>query len=181
MAYEKEIEELVKKAQELLGQAEELKAKAAKEAEEGRVGLLWRPEVNDTYFVIRQNTPPDGVAKFQAEKYKRGSKDDAMYKAVPVFRTEEQALAFADAFQVMLELRSQPGIIKPDGKQKCWYIHWEFSHIRDHIQFDECYNFGSRSIGPAFSTEEHARAAAENVGLYRIRKAFKTLFFVVVC
>lgn len=169
MAYETEIQELETQANVLLDKVKELKQKAAREEEEARkTGLLWKPKLGELFFRIYQ-APETGCIKTF------GHEGGFHYTPqCPVFRTQDQAKAFADAFQVMLELRAQPGIINPTPKIWAHFICYD----RTLGAIVYSYSSSSEGFSPAFANRECADAAMKNVGKGRIEAAFKTLLFI---
>lgn len=86
-----------------------------------------------------------------------------------------QTKAFAEALQVMAELRCQEGIKFPDGKL-CWGV-W-FDALSDELDVYDYYNIHYQLMSPAFKTEEYAQKAIDNVGKERIIEAYKTMLFM---
>ncbi len=86
-----------------------------------------------------------------------------------------QAKAFAEALQVMAELRCQEGIKFPDGKL-CWSV--RYNCLGGELHTYDYYNLDYQLMSPAFKTEEYAQKAIDNVGEYRIIEAYKTMMFM---
>lgn len=170
MAYEKEIEKLIKKAQELLDQAEELKAKAKEEAD---IGLCWRPEKGELFWVNSQNHSTGKVEGHIEYVHSNGL---LATSTVPVFRTRQQAEDFAEAWSVMLELRSQKGVVNPVKEIESWGF--TLCDSDNSILYNRYLTVLAPTLGPSFKTEHNARVAVANVGRDRVIKAFKTLMFI---
>lgn len=94
----------------------------------------------------------------------------------PAFRTKEAAEAWADALNVMLELRVQPGA--------CSYEDTEWFIVVDHYgKIREVHNpltLNSITLSGMYENQESAQAAIKAVGVERIRKAAVTLAGKVV-
>lgn len=106
----------------------------------------------------------------------RKHEPNTMYPTNPAFRDEQSASAFAEAFQVMLELRACEGVVPAKHNKWLWVAVTESGDIRACLTP----NFGSMLAGcfaPCFDTKEHAQAAINKVGEDRILRAIKTLVF----
>lgn len=86
-----------------------------------------------------------------------------------------QAKAFAEALQVMAELRCQEGIKFPDDGNN-WEILWDMRsedlgvYCSCHIHF--------QMLSPFFVSAELVKKAIDNVGKERIIAAYKTMMFM---
>lgn len=90
----------------------------------------------------------------------------------PVFRPGT-GQAFADAFQVMLELRACEGQCQMDGTKLIYTVevnNMDGACTQTFLQTPSC-----AALSGAFATREHAQAAIEKVGESRILAAAKTL------
>lgn len=87
-----------------------------------------------------------------------------------------QAQAFYDAIDVMAELRTQPGIAVPDGKETVITI--KYNVCFDKLFVKSFHREDFHSVSPAFKTTTNAHAAIQAVGEERIKAAFKTLMFM---
>jgi hypothetical protein len=92
------------------------------------------------------------------------------------FQGESQAKAFLTAFEVMTELRRQPGIVEPQANRSQWIIQYDWMlHVLTVINTGSGnYNY----VSPAYQSIADARHAMQVVGEERIRNAFRTLLFM---
>lgn len=96
--------------------------------------------------------------------------------SVPVFKNQKDAEDFANAIEVMLQLRAQPGVITPDTGSNVGHS----GHIL-------AYRFGEEEVrgllfqgiyhgfSPLFESSRALQSAIDTVGQERIKKALITL------
>lgn len=158
-----ELEATIRKAQE---EVAALKAELAKPEKKEWVNPVFVPERGYSKLYNIHTDPHEGM--FSEIKEQGNSNGRVKY----AFRTAESAQAYADAFQVMLELRSQPG-------QKVYTkgeAGWVTSVSNDGTVFPTVCGLPSAfTISGAFDSEESTKAAIKAVGEARIRRAVDTL------
>lgn len=137
--------------------------------EKSRVGLLWNPNTSEGYHRIYQEL--DGTFHETPSTARTGRKSFA-----PVFRTERQAHAFGEAFQIMLEMRAQSGVMAPTSVQSSYVI----TPQRDgtvKILNSMCKDAIPSTIFARFDSRENAQRAINRVGVHRLVACAKTLAF----
>jgi hypothetical protein len=87
-----------------------------------------------------------------------------------------QVQAFRDAIDVMAELRTQPGIVVPDGQRMAYTLRYNLRTGSLDAPIFCCADF--QLLSPAFDTVTQAKAAIIAVGIDRIKAAVKTLLFM---
>jgi hypothetical protein len=87
-----------------------------------------------------------------------------------------QVQAFRDAIDVMAELRTQPGIVVPDGQRMAYTLGYNLRTGALDAPIFCCADF--QLLSPAFDTVTQAKAAIIAVGIDRIKAAVKTLLFM---
>ena len=137
------------------------------EEEKQRVGLMWTPNPHQIYHRIFQDFGGD---------FKETSSQGVHRNIAPLFRTQAQAQNFAFAFQVMLEMRAQPGVVAPTPEQTSYVI----TPQRDgtvQILNSRCKDAIPSTIFARFDTRENASRAVARVGARSLVNAAKTLAF----
>ena len=128
---------------------------------------------------IKLNVPKDGELYTNTvlgyPSIRHGGDKSAYFLYTFASTNKAQAKAFAEALQVMAELRCQEGIKFPDGKL-CWSV--RYNCLGGELHTYDYYNLDYQLMSPAFKTEEYAQKAIDNVGEYRIIEAYKTMMFM---
>ena len=127
---------------------------------------LFSAQQRDRFFFLRQE---------RSNGFKTGYVDDgagAIPTKSPVFNDYAKAQDFADAIQVMLELRMQPGHVKAtiDG-----VMQWTISLKNDSLTYEAVVYTSNKAFAGAFETAISAEQAITVVGYARIKKAIETL------
>lgn len=142
------------------------------------LGPIFCPEEGEKYYNIISATGPEH-ATFAAHCYS--------YTAIgthkcPKFRDQKTALDWAEAFNVMLELRTCDGNVPYSASTNCSSynsakIGLSSTFDKLHIYFisDSAVNIVYSLIGGSFETEGDAERAIAKVGEERICKAIKAL------
>lgn len=86
------------------------------------------------------------------------------------FETLEQAEAYADAFNTLLDLRRQPGSEAAESLTKQWYI-----NSNGVVAYTANLEWKLQQLCPMFDSEASALAASDAVGLDRILRMYNTL------
>lgn len=156
----------IEQAQKAVEEAEK-KLQEAKEdlarAKTQKIGLKI-PLDGERYYCIEGRETNQGL---------RGNSDDLCYLQMFRSTNRAQAQAFAEALQVMAELRCQDGIVVPS--EQCFTI--RCNGVSVWLSEDFKY-FNAQVISPAYSSQEYAQKAIDNVGKERIIAAYKTMMFM---
>lgn len=125
------------------------------------------PGVDETFYLISQQSSGFGFmscGKYTCSSYNPGAN----------FRTKEAAEAFADAFNVILELRACDGVAPAKGNNQ--YV---IAFGEDEARISSwLYRDSVGVICPTFATEYAAKAALKKITPERFLKACKTLALV---
>jgi hypothetical protein len=129
---------------------------------------IFVPKRDDNFFSVDDVGNVSGSTYLENTAYENGND--------PAFRTEEDAEAHAEAFDVLLELRAQKGVVPM--KHGTWQYLVEARGDGSRLEVRKRRDAGvkqSRCFSPAFETEAQANAAINAVGRDNIIKAMKVL------
>jgi hypothetical protein len=163
------LSQLEQQAKEMQAKLDEMKAtiEAQRKAEEDKQNLKSPFGIGsgEFYYVLSRC--------FDKGFEVKGRYDLSCFKADTkyIFNSQESAENWADAFRVILELRSCEGVEANTCEKQQYYV---FTSKQLSVYVDYAY-VQTGFVSPAFSTEESAKKAMLTVGEERISKAFKTL------
>lgn len=162
------LDETKRRAAAAIAERETQLAELKKRAFEEELPPVFRPSPDDDFYTIFQ-APITGRIFALA----RGGRSR---DAVRGFRTRYTANAYADAFNVLLELRTCEGVVPARNGVWQWQICVNaFSDGLTNEESDSLWKKLENCFSPCFDTEEHEIAAREKVGDARILRAMKTL------
>ncbi|MBV1930041.1 MAG: hypothetical protein KUG81_11080 [Gammaproteobacteria bacterium] len=163
------LEQTIKNAQETLEKAqqevEQLKQK--KKQSITSFGFTPEPQSSEIYYDLTHESILS-KGQFKADSANANySGDNYNYKLQ--WETEQEAQDFADALNVFMELRAQPGVVSfvNGDSQYCINIDGGIIGIATYYYIS--------TLSPCFETEVLAKAAILNLGKDRIKKAFEVL------
>ena len=136
--------------------------------EEAKNPAIRRPAAGHTHYCIYQEI--DGSFKTTARA------SAPAFSRKPVFGDHAQAQKFAEAIQVILEMRTQPGIIAPQPHEDSYVITPQRDNSIKYIK-SKCTDAVPSTIYSRYRTLEAARAAVSAVGEARVVQAARTLSF----
>lgn len=139
--------------------------KLVKEAEaESQRFLKWKPADEEAAYRIFQLA--DGTLDYELLHH------DARETELkgPLFKSTSQAIKFADAFQVLLEMRMQDGVFAPEPDERSYCIVPQRDGSLKVIN-GQCVDAIPSTLFCRFQTEHQARAAIAKVGRERIIKS----------
>jgi hypothetical protein len=102
-------------------------------------------------------------------------KEERVIDGLGLMQRKRVSTRFAKAIGVMLELRTQPGIVDPTKVKSFYVINFKKSQgvwVGRHV------DSVGQILGPAFRTAKDANNAIEAVGIERVWDAFETLLFI---
>ncbi len=164
------LSQLEQQAKEMQAKLDEMKAtiEAQRKAEEDKQNLKSPFGIGATdgyYYTIDREA---GVGFTAQGNYSlRGFNPNTNY----IFNSYESAENWADAFRVILELRSCEGVEANTCEKQQYYV---FTSKQLSVYVDYAY-VQTGFVSPAFSTEEAAKKAIDTIGEERIARAFQTL------
>lgn len=167
-------------AQQKLDEAKKLisECQAILDKPDAPVNPVFVPLAGDAYSYTRQIGGFGGNTILTSMRYLT---DDVKVSAV-AFRTEQAAKDYAEAFQVMLELRACDGVVPRKGplEQYHYITISSAKHRHDSLSCSAIYgaSYTIGSISPAFNSRADVEFAINKVGMQRITKAFATLAWI---
>lgn len=136
---------------------------------------------SDEYYVLCNN---DWNGTFHAEPVDFDSGILNVHELPVVLQSRDQALAYGEAFGVLVQLRYQQGTIQPfnsedtDGKKFNWVISPKINN--DNKVIGVSVNYLTRAetagacISPVFKTREYAEDAIKFIGVENLIHMFRT-------
>lgn len=122
--YQQRVEELEREITACKENIAHLESAAEKEKKE-KLNPVFYPKYGDEFYTINHRST--GVmGTMPGVRYSSWVKDQTL---APLFRTREAAQAYAEAFQVMLELRACEGVVVPTGLKRQWSFQFDTAYV----------------------------------------------------
>jgi hypothetical protein len=139
-----------------------------------QIEKLEKPEVTRDIEFPKKGSVHFCVSQHNTGKFYAYNASSTGYEYSPLFTNPKAANRWAAMLNVMLELRTCKGAVKPEYGKEQWYINFDKKFDRLWVAYGKC-----GFISCLYETEADALAAIETVGRQRILDAARSSLEVI--